>query len=39
MGGGKVVFDARDPDSAYGELVNALVNEITDDFRVSYVRQ
>ena len=39
MGGGKVVFDARDPDSAYGELVNALVNEITDDFRVSYVKQ
>ena len=39
MGGGKVVFDARDPDGAYGELVNALVNDITDDFRVSYVRQ
>jgi len=39
MGGGKVVFDARDPKGAYGELVDCLVNEVTDDFRVSYVRQ
>jgi len=39
VGGGSVRFDARDPENAYGELVDALVNDITDDFRVSYVRQ
>ncbi len=39
MGGGKVVFDARDPEGAYGELVDALIGQITDDFRVSYVKQ
>ena len=39
VGSGQVAFDARDPESAYGELVDALVNDITDDFRVSYVRQ
>jgi hypothetical protein len=39
VGGGQVRFDARDPQHAYGELVDALVNDITHDFRVSYVRQ
>ncbi len=38
VGSGKVSFDARDPQNAYGELVDALISEITDDFRVSYVR-
>jgi hypothetical protein len=39
MGAGQVRFDARDPKSAYGELVDALVDDITHDFRVSYVQQ
>jgi hypothetical protein len=32
-------FDAQEPDKAYGELVNTLVNDITYDFRPSYVRE
>ncbi len=32
-------FDAKDPDKAYGKLVNELVYEVTDDFRVRWVRQ
>jgi hypothetical protein len=39
MSGGQVKFDARDPKGAYGDLVDALVNDITHDFRYSYVRQ
>jgi hypothetical protein len=39
VGRGQARFDARDPKSAYGELVDALVCEVADDFRVSYVRQ
>jgi len=39
VGGGQVIFDARDPQHAYGELVDCLITDITDDFRVSYVRQ
>lgn len=39
VGGGQVRFDARDPKGAYGELVDALVSDITHDFRYSYVRQ
>jgi len=39
VGAGTVSFDARDPQGAYGELVDALINDITGDFRVSYVRQ
>jgi hypothetical protein len=39
VGAGKVAFDARDPQNAYGELVDALISDITDDFRVSYVRE
>lgn len=29
-------FDAKDPDKAYGKLINALVNETTRDFRVTW---
>ncbi len=32
-------FDAKDPDKAYGKLVNRLVYAVTDDFRVRWVRQ
>ena len=32
-------FDAKDPDKAYGKLVNELVYYVTDDFRVRWVRQ
>lgn len=39
VGAKQVTFEARDPQNAYGELVDALVSDITDDFRVSYVRQ
>lgn len=39
VGSGQVTFDARDPQNAYGELVEALITEVTDDFRVSYVRE
>jgi hypothetical protein len=39
MSGKQVRFDAEHPDQAYGELVNCLVNDITYDFRPSYVRQ
>jgi hypothetical protein len=39
MGGGVVRFDAQDPEHAYGELIDALVSDITYDFRPSYVRQ
>jgi hypothetical protein len=34
-----VRFDAEDPESSYGKLVNGLVYTVTDDFRVHYVRQ
>ena len=37
-GGGSIRFDAKDPDKAYGALVDALVHDITRDFRVSYVQ-
>ena len=36
MSGGAVVFDAQDPERAYGVLVDALVHDITRDFRVTY---
>lgn len=32
-------FDAEDPKEAYGDLVEALVNEVTYDLRVRYERQ
>lgn len=34
-----VVFDAEDPDKAYGELVDALIGVVTTDFRVSWARR
>jgi hypothetical protein len=37
--GGGVRFDAKDPESAYGNMVDALVEDLTQDFRVSYVKQ
>lgn len=37
--GGGVRFDAKDPEDAYGTMVDALVDDLTQDFRVSYVRQ
>jgi hypothetical protein len=37
--GGSVRFDADDPEKAYGELVDALVFDVTRDFRVTYARQ
>lgn len=37
-GDGTVFFDAEDPEEAYGDLVNALVNSVTEDFRVTYRR-
>ncbi len=36
---GAAVFDAQDPAEAYGEVVNALVWNVTSDFRGSWVRQ
>ena len=39
LSGKTVRFDAQHPDQAYGELVNALVYDITYDFRPSYVRE
>jgi hypothetical protein len=37
--GGGVVFDAEDPDRAYGSLVDRLVHDATWDFRVTYERR
>lgn len=39
VGGGAVVFDAQDPERAYGTMVDALVAELSQDFRVTYVRK
>jgi hypothetical protein len=36
-GRGQGVFGASDPEAAYGEMINGLVWNITDDFRGSYV--
>jgi hypothetical protein len=36
--GGSIRFDAKDPEKAYGALVDALVHDITRDFRVTYVQ-
>jgi hypothetical protein len=36
MSGGHFSFDAQDPENAYGELVEELVNKATKDFRVTY---
>jgi len=37
--GGEFVFDAEDPDRAYGGLVDALVEQVTRDFRATWVRR
>jgi hypothetical protein len=37
--GGSFRFDAQDPEKAYGALVDALIVDVTRDFRVTYVRQ
>jgi hypothetical protein len=39
VNGGAVRFDAKDPERAYGDMIDALVADLTQDFRVSYVRQ
>lgn len=39
VSGRGVRFDAKDPEQAYGTMVDALVNELAQDFRVSYVRE
>lgn len=36
LGARDVVFDAEDPDRAYGELVDALIGLVTTDFRASW---
>ena len=38
FGDGTVLFDAEDPDRAYGDLVAALVDIVTTDFRVTWQR-
>lgn len=37
--GGGFVFDAEDPDDAYGGLVDSLVAHVTRDFRATYERR
>jgi hypothetical protein len=37
--GGSFVFDAEDPEEAYGDLVNTLVAQATRDFRVTRERR
>jgi hypothetical protein len=37
--GGGFVFDADDPDRAYGDLIDSLVAQVTQDFRVRYERR
>ena len=37
--GGDFVFDADDPEKAYGPLVNILVGQVTQDFRVRWERR
>lgn len=39
FGGKDVVFDAEDPEGAYGELVDALVFLVTKEFKVTYARR
>lgn len=39
MSGKSVRFDAKDPEAAYGAMVDGLVADLTQDFRVSYVKQ
>jgi hypothetical protein len=37
--GGDFIFDAEDPERAYGNLIDSLVAQVTRDFRVSYERR
>lgn len=37
--GNVVHFDADDPEEAYGELVDSLIEEVTEDLRISYRRE
>lgn len=37
--GGGFAFDAEDPEAAYGVLVDALVEQVTRDFRATWIRQ
>lgn len=37
--GGGFAFDADDPERAYGELIDSLVVQVTQDFRVRYERR
>jgi hypothetical protein len=37
--GGQPEFSARDPNDAYGHLVNRLVYDVTYDLRSTWVRQ
>ena len=39
FGGKNFAFDAKDPEKAYGNLINSLVTEVTRDFRVSWRRK
>jgi hypothetical protein len=39
FGGGRFVFDASDPDTAYGELIDALVQDNARIFQVSWFRR
>jgi len=37
--GGGFIFDAEDPDRSYGKLVNALVEDASRDFQVTWRRE
>jgi hypothetical protein len=39
VGGRNFVFDAPDPERAYGELLHSLVSVVARDFQVSWIRQ
>ena len=39
FGGKNFAFDAKDPEKAYGNLINSLVTQVTRDFRVSWRRK
>lgn len=39
LGGRDVIFDADDPERAYGDLIDALVELVTEDFRLTWVRR
>ena len=39
LGGSDVAFDADDPEDAYGDLVAALVQHVTTDFKVTWARR